>query len=105
MPLRLDNAKRRCPHAHSRATEENKNIEPRFKVDLAATPMPEIRQPERLTPGRHQIGMVGEIISEWVGEIKSEYPGEIVGISKALSVALTLGMGGLTEDHGLWVDG
>jgi hypothetical protein len=59
------------------ADEEDK---PRFKVDHAASPMPETRQPERLAPratsnrngGRDHLGILGEI--------KSVHPGEIVGI-------------------------
>jgi hypothetical protein len=46
------------------AATKNQPLEPRFKIDPAASPMPETSQPERLAPGRHQIGMVGEIISE-----------------------------------------
>ena len=81
MPLRLDNAKgvAHMPTAEA-ATEENKNIESRFKIDLAASPMPETRQPERLPPratsnrngGRDHLGILGEI--------KSVHPGEIIGI-------------------------
>ena len=81
MPLRLDNAKgvAHMPTAEA-ATKENKNIESRFKIDPAASPMPETRQPERLPPratsnrngGRDHLGILGEI--------KSEHPGEIVGI-------------------------
>ena len=42
--------------------------------------MPETKQPERSRPGRHQIGMVGEIISEsWAGSNRYT-PGEIIGI-------------------------
>src|ERR1700730_13349850 len=65
MPLRLDNAKgvAHMPTAEQQQ-QKNKPVEPRFKIDRAASPMPENRQPERLAPGRDQIGMVGEIISE-----------------------------------------
>jgi hypothetical protein len=42
--------------------QTNKDFKPRFMIDPAASPMPEIKQSERLAPGRHQIGMVGEII-------------------------------------------
>ena len=64
MPLRLDNAKcvAHMPTAEQQQTK--KDFKPQFKVDHAASPMPETRLPERLAPGRHQIGMVGEIISE-----------------------------------------
>ena len=79
MPLRLDNAKG-VAHMPTAGTAENKPSEPRFKIDHAASPMSETRQPERLTPratsnrngGRNHLGILGEI--------KSEYPGEIVGI-------------------------
>src|ERR1700682_2918599 len=63
MPLRLDNA-RALPTCPQQEQQKNKSFKPRFKIDHAASPMPETRQPERLRPGRHQIGMVGEIISE-----------------------------------------
>src|SRR5580693_5478112 len=61
MPLRLDNARAlpTCPQQQTKKT-----FKPRFKIDHAASPMPETNRPERLAPGRHQIGMVGEIISE-----------------------------------------
>src|SRR6202048_4852851 len=78
MPLRLDNARAlpTCPQQQTK-----KPFKPRFKVDHAASPMPETRQPERLAPratsnrngGRDHLGILGEI--------KSVHPGEIVGIS------------------------
>jgi hypothetical protein len=60
--------------------QKNKPVEPRFKIDHAASPMPETRQPERLAPratsnrngGRDHLGILGEI--------KSVHPGEIIGI-------------------------
>jgi hypothetical protein len=79
MPLRLDNAK--CvAHMPTAGTAKNKSFEPRFKIDHAAAPMPETKQPERLAPratsnrngGRDHLGILGEI--------KSEHPGEIIGI-------------------------
>lgn len=79
MPLRLDNAQ--CvAHMPTAAATKNKLFEPRFKIDLAASPMPKTRQPERLAPratsnrngGRDHLGILGEI--------KSVHPGEIIGI-------------------------
>jgi hypothetical protein len=64
MPLRLDNAKSVAHMPTADQQQTKKDFKPRFKVDPAASPMPEIRLPERLAPGRNQIGMVGEIISE-----------------------------------------
>ena len=73
MPLRLDNA-RALPHAHSRKQQTKKTFKQGFKVDQAASPMPETRQPERpapratssewwarssRNPGRDQIGTPG----------------------------------------------
>jgi hypothetical protein len=60
--------------------QKNKPVEPRFKIDHAASPMPKTRQPERLAPratsnrngGRDHLGILGEI--------KSVHPGEIIGI-------------------------
>jgi hypothetical protein len=85
MPLRLDNAKGvvHMPTAEQQQ-QTTKTCEPRFKVDPAASPMPEIRKPERLAPratsnrkgGRDHLGILGEI--------KSVHPGEIVGISTQL---------------------
>ncbi|MCW2194420.1 hypothetical protein AB7M45_007191 [Bradyrhizobium elkanii] len=81
MPLRLDNAK--CvAHMPTAGTAKNKSFEPRFKIDHAAAPMPETKQPERLAPratsnrngGRDHLGILGEI--------KSVHPGEIIGIRK-----------------------
>ena len=79
MPLRSDNAKSvaHMPTAEA-AKEENKNIEPRFKVDPAAAPMPETREPRAQARsnrkgGRDHLGILGEI--------KSVHPGEIIGIS------------------------
>jgi hypothetical protein len=82
MPLRLDNAKgvAHMPTAEQQQ-QKNKPVEPRFKIDRAASPMPETRQPERLAPrarsnrngGRDHLGILGEI--------KSVHPGEIIGIS------------------------
>jgi hypothetical protein len=80
MPLRLDNARAlpTCPQQEQQ--QKNKPFESRFKIDHAASPMPQTRQPERLAPratsnrngGRDHLGIPGEI--------KSEYPGEIIGI-------------------------
>ena len=82
MPLRLDNAKgvAHMPTAEQQQ-QKNKPVEPRFKIDHAASPMPETRQPERLAPratsnrngGRDHLGILGEI--------KSVHLGEIIGIS------------------------
>lgn len=80
MPLRLDNAKS-VAHMPTAAATKNNPFEPRFKIDPAASPMPETRQPERLAPratsnrngGRDHLGILGEI--------KSVHPGEIIGIS------------------------
>ena len=80
MPLRLDNAKG-VAHMPTAGAAKNKSFEPRFKIDHAASPMPETRQPERLAPratsnrngGRDHLGILGEI--------KSVHPGEIIGIS------------------------
>ena len=81
MPLRLDNARgvAHMPTAEQQQ-QKNKPVEPRFKIDHAASPMPETRQPERLPPratsnrndGRDHLGILGEI--------KSVHPGEIIGI-------------------------
>jgi len=68
------------PTAAAAAAAKNKSFEPRFKIDHAASPMPETRQPERLAPratsnrngGRDHLGILGEI--------KSVHPGEIIGI-------------------------
>src|SRR5256885_15986668 len=77
MPLRLDNARAlpTCPQQQTK-----KAFKPLFKVDHAASPMPETRQPERLAPratsnrngGRDHLGILGEI--------KSVHLGEIIGI-------------------------
>ncbi|MBP2428796.1 hypothetical protein [Bradyrhizobium elkanii] len=87
MPLRLDNAK--CvAHMPTAGTAKNKSFEPRFKIDHAAAPMPETKQPERLAPratsnrngGRDHLGILGEI--------KSVHPGEIIGIRTVPDVHL-----------------
>src|SRR6266576_7129937 len=79
MPLRLDNA-RALPTCPQQEQQTKKTFKPRFKVDHAASPMPENRQPERLAlratsnrnGGRDHLGILGEI--------KSVHPGEIIGI-------------------------
>ncbi|ANW02758.1 hypothetical protein [Bradyrhizobium icense] len=80
MPLRLDNASvlLACPQQEQQ--QKNRSFTPRFKIDHAASPMPETSQSERLAPratsnrngGRDQLGIPGEI--------KSVHPGEIIGI-------------------------
>jgi hypothetical protein len=80
MPLRLDNATA-LPTCPQQEQQKNQPFEPRFKIDHAASPMPETKQPERLAPratsnrngGRDHLGILGEI--------KSVHPGEIIGIS------------------------
>jgi hypothetical protein len=49
MPLRSDNAKS-VAHMPTAEATDNEDLKPRFKVDHAASPMPEINKPERLTP-------------------------------------------------------
>ena len=69
IPLRLDNAKG-VAHMPTAGAAKNKSFEPRFKIDHAASPMPETKQPERLAPratsnrneGRDHLGILGEII-------------------------------------------
>jgi len=78
MPLRLDNAKRRCPHDHS--NPQQKTFKSRFQIDRAARSVPQTNQPERLAPGRDQIGKVGDFVSESPGDFKSVPPGDFVGI-------------------------
>src|SRR5229473_1888683 len=63
MPLRLDDA-RASPTCPQQEQQKNKSFKPRFKIDHAASPMPEPNSQNASRPGRHQIGMVGEIISE-----------------------------------------
>jgi hypothetical protein len=68
-----------CPQQQTKKT-----FKPRFKVDHAASSMPETRQPERFAPratsnrnrGRDHLGILGEI--------NSVHPGEIVGISNQM---------------------
>src|ERR1700724_2192261 len=86
MPLRLDNA-RALPTCPQQEQQTKKTFKPRFKVDHAASPMPETRPPERLAPratsnrngGRDHLGILGEI--------KSVHPGDIIGISKAAEIS------------------
>src|ERR1700676_5066024 len=86
MPLRLDNA-RALPTCPQQEQQTKKTFKPRFKVDHAASPMPETRQPERLAPratsnrngGRDHLGILGEI--------KSVHLGDIIGIRTASSAA------------------
>ena len=44
--------------------QKQKPFQPRFKIDPAASPMPKPDSQNASRPGRHQIGMVGKIISE-----------------------------------------
>ena len=76
MPLRLDNAKSVAHMPTAKQQQTKKDFKPRFKVDHAASPVPETRQPERLAPratsnwngGRDHLGILGEI--------KSVHPGD-----------------------------
>jgi hypothetical protein len=62
--------------------KQKKSFKPRFKIDHAASPMPETNRPERLAPratsnrngGRDHLGIPGEI--------KSVHPGDFVGIRR-----------------------
>ena len=73
------NALPTCPQQQQQQ-QKNQPLEPRFKIDRAASPMPETSRPERLAPratsnrngGRDHLGTPGEI--------KSVHPGEIIGI-------------------------
>jgi hypothetical protein len=85
MPLRLDNAKSVAHMPTAEQHQTKKGLKPRFKVDPAASPMPETKKPERLVPratsnrngGRDHLGILGEI--------KSVHPGEIIGIRRLLT--------------------
>lgn len=63
----------RCPHAHSRSNRKTRpsSRDSRLTTRLRRCQKPDSQNASR--PGRHQIGMVGEI--------KSVHPGEIIGIS------------------------
>jgi hypothetical protein len=50
MPLRLDNAKSVAHMPTAEQQQTKKGLKPRFKVDPAASPMPETKKPERLAP-------------------------------------------------------
>ena len=78
MPLRLDNAKSvaHMPTAEQKQ-QKNQPVEPRFKIDHAASPMPETRQPERLAPRATSNWNGGH---DHLGEINSVHAGEIIGI-------------------------
>src|SRR4029434_948684 len=102
MPLRLDNAKgvAHMPTAGTTAaTIDDEAFKPRFKVDLAASPMPETRQPERLAPratsnrngGRDHLGILCEI--------KSVHPGEIVEIRIFTSRSVPMGRSPSRRTH------
>jgi hypothetical protein len=80
MPLRLDNAKSVAHMPTAEQQQTKKDFKPRFKVDPAASPMPETKLPERPAPGRHQNRNGGRDHLGMLGEIKSVYPGEIIGI-------------------------
>src|ERR1700719_669605 len=80
MPLRLDNAKSVAHMPTAEATTDNEDLNPRFKVDLTASSMPETKQPERLTPRATSIRNSGRDHLGILGEIKSVHPGEIIGI-------------------------
>src|ERR1700692_725375 len=97
MPLRLDNA-RALPTCPQQEQQTKKTFKPRFKVDHAASPMPETRQPERLAPratsnrndGRDHLGILGEI--------KSVHLGDIIGIRSPAQASLA-GGAGARPDH------
>src|SRR5258708_33353610 len=98
MPLRLHNAKSVAHMPTAEQQQTKKDFKPRCKVDPAASPMPEIRLPERLATGRHQNRNAGRDHLGMLGEIKSEYPGEIVGIGTSedlmsIGVSITLSAG------------
>jgi hypothetical protein len=56
--------RRALPTCPQQKQQTKKTFEPRFKIDHAASPMPETDSQNASRPGRHQIGTVGEIISE-----------------------------------------
>src|SRR5882757_5478340 len=101
MSLRLDNAKcvAHMPTAEQKQ-QKNQFVEPRFKIDHAASPMPETTQPERLAPratsnrngGRDHLGILGEI--------KSVHPGEIIGISTPRHYLANLDLSALWHSAG-----
>jgi hypothetical protein len=71
MPLRLDSATAlpTCPQQQQKT--QRKSFKPRFKVDDAASSMPEPTRQNASRPGRHQIGTLGEIISEaWATSLR-----------------------------------
>jgi len=87
------------PTAEQQQTK--KALKPRFKVDPAASPMPETKQPERLAPratsnrkgGRDHLGILGDI--------KSVHPGEIIGIRRLAARANAGYVSGLYDVEGM----
>jgi hypothetical protein len=90
MPLRLDNAKSVAHMPTAEATTDNEDLNPRFKVDLTASSMPETKQPERLTPRATSIRNSGRDHLGILGEIKSVHPGEIIGICTSLRTSTNI---------------
>lgn len=80
IPLRLANA-RALPICTQQEPTKSQPVKSRVKIDRAASPIPESRQPKHLTPraksnrngGRDHLGILGEI--------KTVHQGEIIGIS------------------------
>ncbi|MCK1413295.1 hypothetical protein IVB55_09915 [Bradyrhizobium sp. CW4] len=100
----MDNAKSVAHMPTAEQQQTKKDFKPRFKVDPAASPMPETkqpnsqtakqpnsqtakqpnsqtaRQPERLAPRATSNRNGGRDHLGILGEIKLEYPGEIIGV-------------------------
>ena len=62
--------------------QTKKDFKPRFKVDHAASPMPETNKPERLAPRATSNWNGRRDHLEILGQIKSVHPGEIIGIRR-----------------------
>jgi hypothetical protein len=82
MPLRLDNAAAlpTCPQQPQTAPEKEQTQSRDSRLTMRLGRCQRTNQPERLAPGRDQIGEVDDIVSESPGDFKSVHPGDIIGI-------------------------
>jgi hypothetical protein len=85
MALRLDNARAHSNRNSSRKREAS-GRDSRLTARLAQCQR--TNRPERLAPGRDQIGKVGDIVSESPRDFKSGHPGDFVGIGTRSSAAM-----------------
>ncbi len=79
----------RCPHAHSNRRRRKTGSSRESRLTTRLDRCQRTSRPERLAPGRDQIGKMGDIVSESTGDFTSVRLGDFVGIRTVFDIVFS----------------